>query len=278
MNLEIRYSNHPEDSKYYTTEELRQHYLIEKLFIEDEATLVYSHIDRIIAGGIMPVAKEVRLSAGKELGVSYFFERREAGIINIGGKGKVTLDGKDFIVNNGDALYIGKGCKDVMFEAVDTDHPPKFYFNSSPAHKSYPSRIITLDQARKLELGEKEKLNVRTINQYIHPEVCESCQLVMGMTTLAPGSVWNTMPCHTHERRMEVYMYFNMDEESRVFHLMGQPQETRHIVMANEQAVISPSWSIHSGVGTSNYTFIWGMCGENIEFDDMDHVAIKDIQ
>lgn len=278
MNLEIRYSNHPEDSKYYTTEELRQHYLIEKLFIEDEATLVYSHIDRIIAGGIMPVSKEVRLSAGKELGVSYFFERREAGIINIGGKGKVTLDGKDFIVGNGDALYIGKGCRDVMFEAVDTDHPPKFYFNSSPAHKSYPSRIITLDQARKLELGEKEKLNVRTINQYIHPEVCESCQLVMGMTTLAPGSVWNTMPCHTHERRMEVYMYFNMDEESRVFHLMGQPQETRHIVMANEQAVISPSWSIHSGVGTSNYTFIWGMCGENIEFDDMDHVAIKDIQ
>ncbi|MBS4535624.1 5-dehydro-4-deoxy-D-glucuronate isomerase [Clostridium sp. D2Q-14] len=278
MNLETRYANHPGDSKYYTTEELRQHYLIEELFIEDEVNLVYSHIDRIIAGGIMPVEKEVTLSAGKELGVSYFFQRREAGIINIGGKGKVILDGKELILNNGDGLYIGKGSKDVVFESIDTDNPPKFYFNSSPAHKSYSSRIITLEQARKLELGEKENLNVRTINQYIHPEVCESCQLVMGMTILAPGSVWNTMPCHTHERRMEVYMYFNMDEDSRVFHLMGQPEETRHVVMANEQAIISPSWSIHSGVGTSNYTFIWGMCGENIEFDDMDHVAIKDLK
>ncbi|QZY53806.1 5-dehydro-4-deoxy-D-glucuronate isomerase [Crassaminicella profunda] len=278
MSLEIRYANHPEDSKHYTTEELRKHYLIEKLFVENEATLVYSHVDRIIAGGIMPVEKEIKLGAGKELGVSYFFERREAGIINIGGKGKVTLDSKEYILNNGDGLYIGMGCKDVKFESEDINNPAKLYFNSSPAHKAYPTRIITLEQANKVRLGEKENLNVRTINQYVHPAVCESCQLVMGMTILDPGSVWNTMPCHTHERRMEVYMYFNMDEESRVFHLMGQPQETRHVVMSNEQAIISPSWSIHSGVGTSNYTFIWGMCGENIEFTDMDHVNMKDMK
>ncbi|SET38307.1 4-deoxy-L-threo-5-hexulose uronate isomerase [Natronincola peptidivorans] len=278
MNLEIRYANHPEDSKYYTTEELRNHYLIEKLFVENEAALVYSHIDRIIAGGIMPVGEEIKLSAGKELGVSYFFERREAGIINIGGKGKVTIDGNEFILDNADGLYIGMGGMDVTFESENINSPAKFYFNSSPAHKAFPTRRITLEQAKKVKLGEKENLNVRTINQYIHPDVCESCQLVMGMTILEPGSVWNTMPAHTHERRMEVYMYFNMDDEARVFHLMGQPQETRHVVMANEQAIISPSWSIHSGVGTSNYTFIWGMCGENIEFTDMDHIAIKDIE
>ena len=278
MNLEIRYANHPEDSKYYTTEELRNNYLIEKLFVENEAALVYSHIDRIIAGGIMPVGEKIKLSAGKELGVSYFFQRREAGIINIGGKGKVTIDGNEFILDNADGLYIGMGSKDVTFESESINSPAKFYFNSSPAHKAFPTRMITLEQAKKVKLGEKENLNVRTINQYIHPDVCESCQLVMGMTILDPGNVWNTMPAHTHERRMEVYMYFNMDDKARVFHLMGQPQETRHIVMANEQAVISPSWSIHSGVGTSNYTFIWGMCGENIEFTDMDHISIKDIR
>ena len=278
MNLDIRYANHPEDSKYYTTEELRNNYLIEKLFVENEAELVYSHIDRIIAGGIMPVEEKIKLSAGKELGVSYFFERREAGIINIGGKGKITIDGNEFILDNADGLYIGMGSKEVTFESEDINSPAKFYFNSCPAHKAFTTRIITLEQARKVNLGEKENLNVRTINQYVHPNVCESCQLVMGMTILEPGNVWNTMPAHTHERRMEVYMYFNMHDESRVFHLMGQPQETRHIVIANEQAVISPSWSIHSGVGTSNYTFIWGMCGENIEFTDMDHISIKDIR
>ncbi|QUH26833.1 5-dehydro-4-deoxy-D-glucuronate isomerase [Serpentinicella alkaliphila] len=278
MNLEIRYANHPSDSKYYTTEELRNHYLIEKLFVENEAALVYSHIDRIIAGGVMPVGEKIKLSAGKELGVSYFFERREAGIINIGGKGKITIDGNEFILDNADGLYIGMGSKDVIFESDNINSPAKFYFNSSPAHKAYPTRIITLGQSRKVKLGEKENLNVRTINQYIHPNICESCQLVMGMTIFEPGNVWNTMPPHTHERRMEVYMYFNMNNEARVFHLMGQPQEIRHIVVANEQAVISPSWSIHSGVGTSNYTFIWGMCGENIEFTDMDHIAIKELK
>ncbi len=278
MKFETRYSTHPNDSKHYDTDTLREHYLIEKVFVKDEASFVYSHNDRIIAGGIMPVEKTIELGAGKELGVSFFFERREAGIINIGGKGFVELDGKKYELNQNDGLYIGMGTKEVKFACDDKNNPPKFYFNSAPAHKSFESRIITLEQAKKVDLGEPENLNVRTINQYVHPAVCESCQLVMGMTTLKPGSVWNTMPCHTHERRMEVYMYFNMEEQTRVMHFMGQPSETRHIVMANEQAVISPSWSIHSGVGTSNYTFIWGMCGENIEFTDMDHVAMEDFK
>ena len=278
MKLETRYSNHPEDSKYYTTEELRGHYLVESLFVGDEANLVYSHNDRIIAGGIMPVHEAITLAAGKELGVNAFFERREAGIINIGGAGEIVVDGETFKLGTYDGLYISMGTGDALFKSNDPDAPAKFYFNSSPAHRAFKTRIITLEQANKVEMGEKANLNERTINQYVHPAVCESCQLVMGMTTLKEGSVWNTMPCHTHERRMEVYMYFNMKENVRVLHLMGQPQETRHLFVGNEQAVISPSWSIHSGVGTSNYTFIWGMCGENIEFTDMDHVAVSDLK
>jgi 4-deoxy-L-threo-5-hexosulose-uronate ketol-isomerase len=278
MKLETRYSNHPEDSKYYTTEELRGHYLVESLFVGDEANLVYSHNDRIIAGGIMPVYEAITLAAGKELGVQSFFERREAGIINIGGAGEIVIDGETFKLGTYDGLYISMGTRDVLFKSNDHGEPAKFYFNSSPAHRAFKTRIITLEQANKVEMGEKANLNERTINQYVHPAVCESCQLVMGMTTLKEGSVWNTMPCHTHERRMEVYMYFGMNENARVLHLMGQPQETRHLFVGNEQAVISPSWSIHSGVGTSNYTFIWGMCGENIEFTDMDHVAVSDLK
>ena len=215
---------------------------------------------------------------GKELGVEFFFQRREAGIINIGGPGKITLDRVVFELNQYDGLYIGMGTKDAEFVSTDSENPAKFYFNSSPAHRNYPTRIITLEQANKVHLGNAENLNERTINQYVHPAVCESCQLVMGMTNFEQGSVWNTMPCHTHERRMEVYFYFNLKENDRVFHMMGQPQETRHIVVKNEQAIISPSWSIHSGVGTGKYTFIWGMCGENIEFTDMDHVDMDDMR
>ncbi len=278
MKLETRYSNHPNDAKKYDTKELREHYLIENVFQVDEINLVYSHSDRIIAGGITPSKKTLELSAGKELGVSYFFERREAGIINIGGRGVVELDGKLYELSQNDGLYIGMGTKDVKFKSVDSNNPPKFYFNSAPAHKNFPTKIITLEDANKVHLGEPENLNVRTINQYVHPAVCESCQLVMGMTILQPGSVWNTMPCHTHERRMEVYLYFNMEESTKVMHFMGQPNETRHLVVSNEEAVISPSWSIHSGAGTSNYTFIWGMCGENIEFTDMDHVNMSDLK
>lgn len=278
MKLETRYSTHPEDSKFYTTEEIRDHYLIEEVFAADEANFVYSHNDRIIAGGIMPVKGGVKLGAGKELGTEFFFQRREAGVINVGGAGKVKLDGEVFDMNPEDGLYIGMGTKDVEFMSVDGENPAKFYFNSAPAHHGYPTRIITLEEAKKVHLGSTENLNKRTINQYVHPDVVESCQLVMGMTKLEAGSVWNTMPCHTHERRMEVYFYFNLNETDKVFHMMGQPQETRHIVVSNEQAIISPSWSIHSGVGTGKYTFIWGMCGENIEFTDMDHVDMNDLR
>ena len=278
MNLETRYSNHPEDVKHYTTEELREHFLIESVFEADVVNLTYSHNDRIIAGGIMPVKETLTLTGGKDLGADTFFERREGGIINIGAKGIVVLDGEEFELNNQDGLYIGKGVKEIFFKSVDAKNPAKFYFNSAPAHHVYPHKLITLADANKLHLGDITTANKRTINQYIVPGIVESCQLVMGMTILEPGSTWNTMPCHTHERRMEVYLYFNMEADTRVMHFMGEPTETRHLVVANEQAVISPSWSIHSGVGTSNYTFIWGMCGENMTFDDMDHVAMGDLR
>jgi 4-deoxy-L-threo-5-hexosulose-uronate ketol-isomerase len=278
MEMDIRYANHPEDAKKYTTEELRKHYLIESLFVADEVQLTYSHVDRIIVGGIMPVKKKLTLEAGKEMGVDFFLERREMGVINIGGEGVLILDGTEHSVGSREGAYVGMGIKEISFKSSDKKNPAKFYINSTPAHHSYPTVLIDLDKANKVELGDDANLNKRTINQFVHPAVCQSCQLVMGMTILEPGSVWNTMPCHTHERRMEAYMYFDMKEDTRVFHLMGQPSETRHIVMANEQAVISPSWSIHSGVGTSNYTFIWGMCGENITFNDMDFVDMKDLK
>lgn len=276
--MEIRYSNHFEDVKHYDTTQLRDHFLIEKLFVPGEIKMVYSHIDRIIVAGVTPTDKPLALVGSKELGCSYFLERRELGIINIGGSGIVSLDGKKYEIGSRDGLYVGMGIQEVTFESVDAASPAKFYLNSATAHKNYPTEIISLARANKVKAGSDEECNKRTINQYVHPAVCKSCQLVMGMTILEPGSVWNTMPCHTHERRMEVYLYFDMTPENVVFHLMGTPDETRHIVMQNEQAVISPSWSIHSGVGTKNYTFIWGMVGENQEFTDMDAVATKDLR
>ena len=278
MRLDVRYANHPEDSKHYTTEELRKHYLIEKVFIEDEVNLVYSHVDRVIAGGITPVKKALKLEGCKELGSEYFLERRELGVINIGGDGKVVIDEVEYEVKSREGLYVGMGSKELVFTSADEKNPAKFYINSSPAHKTYPTVMINLEKANKVHLGDLANSNKRTIYQYVHPAVCQSCQLVMGMTMLEPNNMWNTMPCHTHERRMEVYLYFDMTDENKVFHLMGEPNETRHIVMGNEQAVISPSWSIHSGVGTKNYTFIWGMAGENQTFTDMDHVAMDDLR
>jgi 4-deoxy-L-threo-5-hexosulose-uronate ketol-isomerase len=277
MNFDIRYANHPNDVKHYTTQELREHFLIEKIFVDDEVNLTYSHIDRIIVGGIKPVKKALTLTAGKEMGVETFFERREGGVINIGGKGIVTLDGISYTLGEKDGLYIGMGVKSINFEAADSSSPPKFYFNSAPAHMAHSSMLITQETAKKVELGADETSNKRTINQYVHPDVVKSCQLVMGMTILATGSVWNTLPSHTHERRMEAYFYFDMAADSRVVHLMGQPQETRHIFISNEQAVLSPSWSIHSGAGTGRYTFIWGMCGENITFTDMDFIPMENL-
>lgn len=278
MKLDVRYANHPEDSKHYTTEELRKHYFIETIFVADDANLTYSHVDRIIAGGIMPVTKEVKLEGSKELGSEFFLERRELGVINIGGPGKIVVDGVEYKMNSRDGLYVGMGSKELTFTSDDAENPAKFYVNSAPAHTTYPIVKIDIEKANPVKLGSLANSNERTIFQYVHPAVCKSCQLLMGMTVLEPNNMWNTMPCHTHERRMEVYFYFNMQPETRVFHLMGEPTETRHIIVGNEQGVISPSWSIHSGVGTSNYTFIWGMVGENQTFTDMDHVAMEDLR
>lgn len=276
--MEIRYGSHPQDAKQYDTEKIREHFLVEEIFKADENILVYSHIDRIIFGGIKPVETELVLTAGKEMGVEYFLERRELGLINIGGPGVVILDGISYELKSKDGLYVGMGTKELTFRSIDPTNPAKFYVNSVPAHKSYPTVKIDIERANPVKLGAPSTSNERTIYQYVHPNVCKSCQLLMGMTILEEGSVWNTMPCHTHERRMEVYFYFNMAEDTRVMHFMGEPTETRHIVTSNEQAIISPSWSIHSGVGTSSYTFIWGMCGENQTFTDMDSVAISTLK
>lgn len=278
MKFNVRYATSPSDSKKYDTQQLRDTYLIETVFEKDDICLTYSHFDRIIAGGIMPVEMVLSLDAPKEVASEYFLQRRELGLINIGGKGKITVDGQIYEMAHKDGLYLGRGVKDIKFESLDKNDPAKFYMNSSPAHKTYPNKHIPFSITNPRAIGDEKQMNKRVIYQYLHPAVLETCQLQMGLTELAEGSSWNTMPCHTHERRMEVYFYFKLPEAHRVFHLMGEKTETRHIVMANEQAVISPSWSIHSGVGTSNYTFIWGMCGENQAYDDMDFVETKDLK
>ncbi|WP_423801919.1 5-dehydro-4-deoxy-D-glucuronate isomerase [Neobacillus sp. SAB-20_R2A] len=276
--METRYAIHPEDMKKYTTEELRREFLVETLFELGQVHLTYTHNDRMIFGGVTPAEQELTIKLDKELGVEYFLERRELGIINIGGDGAVILDGVEYEMQGRDGLYVGKGTKEVLFRSNDANNPAKFYINSTPAHHTYPTVKIDINKIVPLETGEPGTLNERKIHQYVHPNVCESCQLQMGLTMLAPGSVWNTMPCHTHERRMEVYLYFDMEPETRVFHFMGKPDETRHLVLKNEQAAISPSWSIHTGTATSNYTFIWGMCGENITYTDMDFVKMEDLR
>lgn len=276
--MEIRYASSNKDAKHYDTDRLREEFLIQDLFTPNKINLTYSHYDRIIAGGAYPTTEEIELVGGKELGSDFFLEKRELGVINVGGSGVITLDGTEYTLNSRDAIYVGKGTKEVKFKSLDSSNPAKFYINSAPAHMEYPTVKISLEDARKVKLGSLATSNKRTINQYIHPDVCNSCQLVMGMTMLEDGSIWNSMPCHTHDRRMEVYFYFDMEEDTRVFHFMGEPHETRHIIMKNEEAVISPSWSIHSGVGTASYTFIWGMIGENQTFTDMDHVAMDDLR
>lgn len=279
MQMEIRYSNHPRDVKKYDTEQLRNDFLIQNLFVAGELKLVYSHNDRFITGAAVPTKEPITLEGDKkELGADYFLERRELGIINVGAKGVVTVDGTEYVLDFQDCLYVGLGNKDVTFKSADAAAPARFYLNSTPAHKQYPTVKASINEANPRHLGSIETSNERTIYQYIHENGIKSCQLVMGLTQLKPGNMWNTMPCHTHERRMEVYLYFNMSEDSVVFHMMGQPTETRHIVVRHEEAVISPSWSIHSGVGSKNYTFIWGMAGENQAFDDMDAVAMTDIK
>ena len=286
--MELRTAASPRDVKHYTTERLREEFLIEKVFFEDEIRLVYSHIDRIITGAATPVKKALKLEAGDELRAAYFLERREMGVINVGGDGYITVDGKKYTVVSRDGMYIGMGSKDITFESMDASNPAKFYINSAPAHRTCPTVLIKRDGVagegevvikpeNKVELGTLEDSNHRTINKYILPGQVESCQLVMGLTHLEPGSVWNTMPSHTHDRRMEVYLYIDIADDAFVMHFMGEPQETRHIIMRNEQAVISPSWSIHSGCGSRNFSFIWGMVGENQAFDDMDGIDNRDL-
>ena len=275
--MEVRQASNAKDVKHYTTERLREEFHIANLFTKDNIRMVYSHIDRIITAGLMPVHQVLKLEAGKELASDYFLERREMGCINIGGKGIITVDGKEYEMNPRDGIYIGMGNKEITFKSVDVESPAKFYVSSCPAHCSYPIVKIDITKARKVPCGSVEECNKRVINQYIHPDVMKSCQLAMGLTQIECGSNWNTMPCHTHDRRMEVYLYLDMEESDVVFHMMGEPKETRHIIMRNEEAVISPSWSIHSGVGTRAYSFIWAMCGENQEFTDMDHIATEDL-
>ena len=276
--MEVRTACSPKDLKTYDTARLREEFLIDSLFAPDEIKLVYSHVDRIITGSAVPAKAPLCLSSGAELHAEYFLDRRELGIINIGGNGVVTVDGTPYSLRNRDGLYVGMGVKEVCFASASAASPAKFYLNSAPAHRVCPTVLIQPENCVRVELGSLEESNHRTICKYILPGQVESCQLVMGMTSLMPGSVWNTMPCHTHDRRMEVYLYFDLPENAVVFHYMGEPTETRHLVMRNEQAVISPSWSIHSASGTQAYTFIWGMVGENQAFDDMDAVAMKDLR
>ena len=280
--MDIRYSCNQRDFKRYTTEEIRKEFLIETLFVPDETTAVYSHVDRMVTLGVMPVTKAVSIDQGidiwKNFGTEYFLERRECGLFNVGGAGRVLVDDDVYELGYKDCLYITRGARKVFFESCDTAAPAKFYIVSAPAHCSYETRLIRIADAAKKPLGALETSNKRVINQFIHPSVLKTCQLSMGMTVLEPGSVWNTMPAHTHERRMEVYFYFEVPENNVVFHMMGEGQETRHIVMQNEQAVISPSWSIHAGAGTSNYTFIWAMGGENQAFDDMDNIPTTELR
>ena len=276
--METRYAHSPKDIKHYSTEELRGEFLQEKIFVPGEVCLTYLHYDRQIFGGVTPKDKPLEIVLSKELGVDYFLQRRELGIINIGGPGTIIIDGKEEEMKKQDGYYIGKETKQVIFKSNDLNNPAKFYVVSTPAHHKYPNVKISIDNITPRVVGEGKTLNKRKIFQYIHPNVCESCQLQMGYTILEEGSSWNTMPCHTHERRMETYLYFDMQEDTKVFHLMGRPEETKHIVVSNEEAVISPSWSIHSGVGTSNYTFIWAMCGENITYDDMDMVDMNNLK
>ncbi len=270
MSLEIRYAVHPKDVVSYDTARLREEFLVEKIFSAGEINLTYSMYDRYIVGGVMPTDKPVKLGVFDEIKAEYFLQRREIGLINVGGAAKVVADNVEYILEYKEALYLGMGVKDVTFESVDAAKPAKLYLNSSPAHKSLPSTKISLAEANVLQMGSLESSNERQINQLLVKEIVPTCQLQMGMTELKPGSVWNTMPAHTHNRRMEAYFYFEVPDNQAICHFMGQPDETRHIWMKNEQAVLSPSWSIHSAAGTSNYIFIWGMAGENLDYTDMD--------
>lgn len=278
MNYELRYAAHPEDFKSYDTNRIRQDFLIENVMVPGEINVVYTLYDRLIVGGAVPTDKPLKMEPFNELKADYFLQRRELGIINIGGDAKVTADGNVYELGYKEALYLGSGNRDVTFESVDPEKPAHLYLNSATAHKQLPNKKITLDMAVVEDLGSKESANERRINRLIVNDVTPTCQVQMGITELKTGSVWNTMPPHLHTRRMEAYLYFEVSENEAICHFMGQPGETRHIWMKNQQAVISPSWSIHSAAGTSNYSFIWGMAGENQDFGDMDHYNKQELR
>lgn len=269
--MEVRYASHAQDFATFPTERVRSEFLIRDMFVPGEMKLVYSHYDRMVVGGACPTGP-LALGGSQALGTEYFLERREMGVINVGPAGFVTADGTRYDLEKTDCLYLGKGTREVGFESADPANPARFYILSGPAHAEYPTAKVTLAEAESLELGTREEANVRKLNKMIHGDGIKSCNLVMGITQLAPGSVWNSMPCHTHERRMEAYFYFDLPENAIMMHFMGRPTATRNIVMRNEEAVLSPPWSIHAGAATSNYSFIWGMIGDNQEFTDMDAV------
>lgn len=274
---EIRYAHHPSDVKHYNTEALRSHFLIPDLFEYDTINLVYTMYDRLIVGSVFPVSKSLKLETITELKSVNFLDRRELGIINVGGVGRVRVDGTVYELAKKEALYVGRGAKQVIFERSGEEQP-YFYINSAPAHCSYPTKKIGKAEAEVIELGDQQYANRRTLNKHIVNSIVETCQLQMGLTELHPGNVWNTMPAHTHNRRMEAYFYFDLEAGQTISHFMGPPQETRHLFVQNHQAVISPEWSIHSGVGTSNYSFIWGMAGENLDYGDMDGVSPAELR
>jgi 4-deoxy-L-threo-5-hexosulose-uronate ketol-isomerase len=278
INYQIRYASHPEDVKHYDTTKLREHFVVDKIFEKDEINLVYSHFDRFIVGGAFPVNERLVLEAIDPIRSAYFTERRELGIINVGGKGRITVDSQVFELDYKEALYIGRGNKNIVFESFSANKPAKFYINSATAHTVYPCKKVTKSDAEVVVLGALETSNHRTINKLIVQTVLPGCQLQMGMTELKPGSVWNTMPPHVHDRRMETYFYFEVPEGQAICHYMGEINETRHLWLTNEQAAISPDWSIHSAAGTSNYTFIWGMAGENLDYGDMDAHKVTDLK
>ncbi len=276
--IEVRYAAHPDDVKHWDTDRLRKEHLVQSLFVDDTVTMVYSLYDRMIAGGAKPVSEPLKLEAVEEVKAAFFMHRRELGIFNVGGKGRVRTGDKLYELDYKEALYIGSGDRDVIFESDDKTHPALFYFNSTPAHRNYPDKKVTKKDAVIAEMGTAESANHRVINKMIVSQVLDSCQLQMGMTELKPGSVWNTMPPHTHGRRMEVYFYFEVPDGSAVCHFMGEPTETRHLWMKNNEAVISPQWSIHAATATSNYTFIWGMGGENLDYGDQDFFRQTDLR
>jgi len=276
--MEIRFEHSPKEVSGMNTAELRNSFLTDNLMQDDTIQCVYTHYDRVIVGGVKPVKRAIMLETHPELKADFFLQRRELGIINIGGKGRITADGSAYELNKLDCLYLGKGVKDVSFASIESHEPALFYLMSAPAHSSYSTQLLTKDKALPTNMGTPETSNARTIYKYIHAEGIQSSQLVMGLTILKTGSVWNTMPAHTHTRRMEAYFYFDVPDTQRVVHFMGLPSETRHLFVANHQAVVSPPWSIHSGCGTSNYAFIWGMAGENYTYTDMDMVNITDLR